>query len=89
MLHFSPPCSTLIRSSNIRSWSLVSSRFLVSNRVDDFSACPKTLRCTCITSVEHSDEFGPQLRCALYQLKYRGPVLLQVERQGETALCRF
>jgi len=29
-----------------------------SNRVDDLSACPKTLRGTCITSVQHSDEFG-------------------------------
>jgi hypothetical protein len=60
-----------------------------SNRVDDLSACPKTLRYTSVISVRHSDEFGPQLRSALYQLKYRGPVLLQVERQGETALCRF
>jgi hypothetical protein len=33
-----------------------------SNRVDDLSACPKTLRGTCITLVQHSDEFGRTYR---------------------------
>jgi hypothetical protein len=41
-----------------------------SNRVDDLSARPKTLPTTCITSIQHSDEFG-RLRSALYRPKYR------------------
>jgi len=64
---------------------------IISERTE-LTTCPPAQRPSAVLASPQSStpmNSVAQLRSALYQLQYRDPVLLQVERQGKTSLCRF
>ena len=64
---------------------------IISERTE-LTTCPPAQRPSAVLASPQSStpmNSVAQLRSALYQLKYRDPVLLQVERQGKTSYVAF